>query len=81
MDKYHELTLYQTTKFLDVTKLKEFADDKYIVDKIMLLFLLFDGEENIVGKGENANYHHFLLFPQWVSERLINSLSKRKYYY
>ena len=21
-------------------------------------------EENIVGKGENAGYHHFLLFPQ-----------------
>ena len=25
---------------------------------------LFDGTENTVGKGENAAYKHFLLFPQ-----------------
>ena len=25
---------------------------------------LFDRVENTVGKGENAGYHHFLLFPQ-----------------
>ena len=24
----------------------------------------FEGERNIVGKGENADYHYFLLFPQ-----------------
>ena len=24
--------------------------------------------ENIVGKGENAGYQHFLLFPQWFQK-------------
>ena len=27
-----------------------------------------DREENIVGKGENAGYQHFLLFPQCFSK-------------
>ena len=27
----------------------------------------FEKEENIVGKGENAGYQHFLLFPQMFS--------------
>ena len=26
--------------------------------------------ENIVGKGENAGYQHFLLFPQWFQKVL-----------
>ena len=30
------------------------------------LFVL-DGEENIVGKGENAGYQHFILFRQCIS--------------
>ena len=28
-----------------------------------MIISLFDRVENIVGKGENAGYHHFLLFP------------------
>ena len=28
------------------------------------MIFLFDRVENIVGKGENAGYQHFLLFPQ-----------------
>ena len=36
---------------------------------------VFDMVENIVGKGENAGYQHFLFFPQcfqkaWFSELL-----------
>ena len=27
--------------------------------------------ENIVGKGENAGYQHFLFFPQYFSKGLI----------
>ena len=38
------------------------ADDKFKVAKIMIFVL--DRVENIVGKGENAGYQHFLLFPQ-----------------
>ena len=43
------------------TKLKAFADDKVNVAKMMIA--LFNRIENTVGKGENAGYQHFLLFP------------------
>ena len=46
----------------DCTKLKAFADDKINVAEIMIS--LSDRVENIVGKGENAGFKHFLLFPQ-----------------
>ena len=55
-------TLYQTTKFLTIPKLKVLADDKLNVAEILKFVL--EREENIVGKGENAGYHHFLLFSQ-----------------
>ena len=48
-------------KFLDMTKLKAFADDKLNVAKIKIC--LCDRVENTVGKEENAGYQHFLLFP------------------
>ena len=38
------------------------ADHKSNVAKIMISLL--DSIENTVGKGENAGYQHFLLFPQ-----------------
>ena len=45
-----------------MTKLmKACADDKLNVAKMMIS--LFDREENIVGKQENANHQHFHLFP------------------
>ena len=47
---------------LDMTKLKAFADDKLKVVKMEIF--IFDRVENTVGKGENAVYKHFLLFPQ-----------------
>ena len=49
-------------KILDATKLKAFADDK--INLVQLMISVFDRVENIVGKGENAGYQHFLLFPQ-----------------
>ena len=45
-----------------MTKLKAFADDKLNVAKMTIF--LFNGEENTVGKGENAGYQHFLHFPR-----------------
>ena len=42
--------------------MKAFADDKEKYAKCW--FVVFDRLENIVGKGENAGYQHFLLFPQ-----------------
>ena len=59
---YNVLTLYHTTKFDDQSNLKAFADDILIVVQIMICVI--DWVENIVGKGENAGYQHFLLFPQ-----------------
>ena len=50
-------------KILDVTKLKAFADNKINVAQVMIS--VFDRVENIVGKGENAGYQHFLLFPRF----------------
>ena len=51
----------QNNKILDVTKLKAFADNKLNMTKTMIS--LFERVENSVGKGENAGYQHFLLFP------------------
>ena len=50
-------------RILDLTKLKAFADDKFNVAYMNLFYLR--REENIVGKGENAGYQHFLLFPMF----------------
>ena len=47
-------------KILGQSKLKAFADDNLNVAKTVKF--LFDRVENIVGKGENAGYQHFLLF-------------------
>ena len=52
-------------KILDLSKLKAFADNNLNLDH-KLKFELGRVEnivENIVGKGENAGYQHFLLFP------------------
>ena len=46
-------------KILDMSKLKVFADDK--INVTQKLKLAFGRVENIVGKGENAGYQHFLL--------------------
>ena len=35
------------------------------------MIYVFDGAENIVGKGENAGYQHFLLFPTMFSKGLV----------
>ena len=52
----------QTTIFLDWTKFKAVTDYKIIYAKSMIF--AFIQVENIVGKGENACYQHYLLYPQ-----------------
>ena len=52
----------QNNKILDYSKFKAFAGDKIIMTQ-KLKFVL-ERVEDIVGKGENAGYQHFLLFPQ-----------------
>ena len=49
-------------KILDWTKLKAFADNKLNVAEMVTSVI--DRIENTVGKGANAGYQHFLLFPQ-----------------
>ena len=44
---------------LTLSKLEAFADNNFIVAKMVQFF--FDREENIVGKGENAGDKQFLL--------------------
>ena len=59
MASFNPFTNYEN---FDMSKLEAFADDKmYVAQK--LKFAL-GRVENIVGKGENAGYQHFLLFPQ-----------------
>ena len=61
-------------KILDWSKLKAFADDKINVAEKMIS--LCDRVENIAQKGENAGYHHFLLFPQCFQKLSFSGLSE-----
>ena len=46
---------------LEQSRMKDFADDK--INLTQTLNFVLERVENIVGKGENAGYQHFLLFP------------------
>ena len=58
----HAINPLPNNKILAMTKLKAFAEEKLNVAKMMIS--IFDRSENIVGKGENAGYRRFLLYPQ-----------------
>ena len=49
-------------KVLDQSNSKDFADDK--INVTCVTNFVMGSVENIVGKGENAGYQHFLHFPQ-----------------
>ena len=55
-------------KILDWTKLKAFEDNNLNNAEIMIS--AYDRMKNIVGKGENAGYQHFLLFPHNVFQKV-----------
>ena len=61
-------------KIQDWLKLKAFADNKITV--IEKLKIVLGRVENIVGKGENAGYQHFLLFPQCFQKTSFPRLLK-----
>ena len=43
-----------------------------------MMIFVFNMDENIVGKGENAGYQHFLLFPQCFQKAFsLESLKTR----
>ena len=57
-----KLHFLPNAKMLDWSKLRVFTDDKINVTEKLKMVL--GRIENIVGKGENAGYQHFLLFPR-----------------
>ena len=63
-------------KKLASTKLKVFAEEKLSLAKMMIP--AFDGIENVVGKGENAMYQHFLLFPTMISKDFFLGVNKSR---
>ena len=58
----HLVNSLPNNKILHRFKLQAFADDKINVTEKFKFVL--GRVENILGKGENAGYQHFLLFPQ-----------------
>ena len=66
--------LYQTTKILESSKLKEFADDNFKFDENERK--LSKQIENTVEKGEIARYEQFLLFPQCFQKACFPGASK-----
>ena len=63
---YWILNTFPNDKISDWSKLKAFADDKINVTEKSEFVL--EGVENIVGKGENGGYQHFLVFPTMFSK-------------
>ena len=61
-------------KISDWSKLRAFADDK--INVIEKLKFLLGRVENIAGKGENAGYQHFRLFPQCFQRVSFSRLLK-----
>ena len=58
---YHYLNPLPNNKFIDWSKLKALADSRInVTEKVQFDLGMV---ENIMGKGENAGYQHFLLFP------------------
>ena len=65
-----QLNSLPNNKILDLTNFKAFADNKIILTQ-KLEFML-GREENIVRKGENAGYQHFLLFSKIFSKSFFS---------
>ena len=59
VERYITCNSLPNDKILNVTKLKAVTDVKLNVAKMTI-----DRVENTVGKGENAGYLHFPLFPR-----------------
>ena len=72
IEKLLRINSLPNNKIKDLSKLKAFADYKINVTQIFNFVL--GRIENIMGKGENAGYQHFLLFP-WCFQKLSFSWS------
>ena len=63
-------------KILDRFKLKAFVDYKLNVNE--KLYFGLERVQNIVGKGENASYQHFLLFPQCFQKLSFSGIVQQR---
>ena len=70
----YSLTCLPDDTFLDWSKLVAFVDDK--VNETQNLKFVLGRVDNIVGKGENGGYQHFLLFPQCFQKPSSTGLLK-----
>ena len=61
-------------KCFEWAKFKTFPDDNFKVTKMTIV--VFDRVENVIGKGENACYQYFLLFPQCLHRAFSRSSLK-----
>ena len=61
------------------TKLKALADDK--INATETLKLVLGRIENVLGKGENAGYQHFLLFPKCFQKAFFLRVVKSPHYH
>ena len=68
------LSIEKSLKVLALFKLKAFTNNKLKTADTAEFVL--DRAENIVGKGENAGYQHFLLFPQCFHEAALSEMVK-----
>ena len=71
-------------KSLDLSKHDAYKDDK--MNTVKIVKIVFDRVENIVEKGENGDYQHFLIFlPDFqkffISMSLKLGIVGRSYYY
>ena len=67
-------TLLTNNKILDLSNLKDFSDKKINVSYSTNFVL--GRVENIKGKGENADYLYFLLFPQYFLKASLSGSLK-----
>ena len=72
--KFMQLNSLSNNKILVLSKFKAFAD--YSLNVAKWQEYVFDRVENIVGKGENAGYQHYLLFPQSFQKDSSSGLLK-----
>ena len=70
-----ESNLCQMTNFLDQSNFKAFADA--ISNVVQIMTCVSDRVENIVGKGENPGYQHYLLFQQCFQKASLSGSLKK----
>ena len=73
---YQKRSSLPSDKFLDWLKSNAFADDKINVTEKNEFVL--GKVENIVRKGENTGYQHFLLFPQGFQKASFSKVVKSR---